>query len=305
MGGAAGKMKREKCEIWIYRDGRYEKEPICADRWMRLIYENPVGSATLPFLLKRKAVSRLYGMYCRTPMSARGIPRFIDQYNVDMTGFGGTYKNYAEFFTREKKDVTFPAEPHVLGSPCEGLVSAYTDIDPDKLIAAKGSFFTLSELFGDSALAREYQGGSMLRIRLTPANYHRIHFFDDGVISSSKFINGSLNSVSPLAVRRVARLYCRNKRAVISFSSVNFGETVMVEVGATCVGGIVHCFENGESVGRGRQTSYFKPGGSLLLIFFKNGMFSPGASLLEQTAGGYETKIMIGEELGVNTRGLS
>ena len=290
-------MKREK-DIWIYNNGKYERERICAEKWMRLIYENPVGSAGLLFLMKRKVVSRIYGAYCRTAFSARQIPKFIEQNQIDMTGCRGPYKSYAEFFSRARDNVLFPQEQNVLGSPCEGMVSVYDNIDPQKLIAAKGSYFSLAELFYNAALAKEYAGGVMVSIRLTPANYHRAHFFDDGVVTSSKIVDGHLYSVSPLALRRIARLYCLNKRALVSFASKNFGDVAMVEVGATFVGSIVHCFEKGKPVRRGDQAAYFLPGGSLLLMFFKKGAFAPNSSLVQQTKAGYETKTQIGAPLG-------
>jgi phosphatidylserine decarboxylase len=238
-------------------------------------------------------------MYCKTPLSAKKIPRFIEKYNIDMDGCDETYKSFAEFFSREKKGVHFPSEAKKLGSPCEGLISAYTDIDAAKLIAAKGSYFSLAELFGDPQLAQSYDGGTMLRIRLTPSHYHRMHFFDDGTIKNARNINGDLFSVNPLAVGRIPRLYCRNKRAVIQFASANFGDVVLVEVGATFVGSIVHCFNNGEKVKRGRMASYFKPGGSLILIFFQKNMYQPNENILNQTLQGYETKAAVGEVIGM------
>ncbi|MCL2853187.1 MAG: phosphatidylserine decarboxylase [Defluviitaleaceae bacterium] len=291
------KKMKTKNEIWIYSDGRYEREKVVAEKWMRLIYDNPVGGATLPFLVKRKALSRLYGIYCRTKHSARKIPKFIRENQVDMTGCNGPYKNFAQFFSRERCDVRFPEEPGVLGSPCEGLASAYTGIDPENLIAAKGSHFSLSELLVDNEMAESYRGGTMLRIRLTPANYHRMHFFDDGEVAATKFLNGDLYSVSPLALNRIVRLYCRNKRALIMYKSQNFGDVALVEVGATFVGSIVHCFEDGESARRAQLASYFLPGGSLLLAFFKKGAFTPGSDLLSQSAAGYETRVSVGAPL--------
>ena len=294
-------LKRNvKGDIWIYNKGKYERESVVAEKWMRLIYENPVGAATLPYLVKRKALSRLYGIYCRTKLSAVQIPKFIQQYDVDMTGFEGPYKNFADFFSREKKDVAFPDEPDLLGSPCEGLLSAVNSIQPEKLIAAKDSYFSLPELFDDEMLARDYHGGTMLRIRLTPANYHRMHFFDDGQVTDTRYLNGDLYSVSPLALKRVARLYCRNKRALILFSSKNFGEVAIVEVGATFVGSIVHCFDEGDVVRRGQQASYFLPGGSLVLIFFRKGAFVPSETVLAQTLSGFESKTSIGDALGAS-----
>jgi len=284
--------------LWVYNNGQLEQERIVAERWMRLIYENPVGRASMLWWVKRKAVSRIYGLYCRTRLSARKIPKFIKENDIDMTGCDSTYKNFAQFFSREKTDVTFPKSPQTLGSPCEGMVSVNTDIAPEKIIAAKGADFSLAELFGDEALAEEYRSGTMLRIRLTPTNYHRMHFFDDGVVTGEKFLKGDLYSVNPLAVDRVRRLYCRNKRALITFQSKNFGDVAMVEVGATFVGSIVHCFDVGEQVRRGQQASFFLPGGSLVLFFFKEGNFWPDEALVEQTNAGYETKALIGHPLG-------
>jgi phosphatidylserine decarboxylase len=265
---------------------------------MRLIYESPIGGASLLWLVKRKAVSRLYGLYCRTPMSAKGIPKFIKKYNIDMTGCEGPYKNFSQFFSREKVDVSFPENRKLLGSPCEGLVSVSPVTAPDSTVTAKGSIFSLAELFADSALAEEYAGGTMVSIRLTPANYHRMHFFDDGEIMSSSLINGDLYSISPLALKRVIHLYCRNKRALIGFKTDNFGDVILIEVGATFVGSIVHCFDEGQRVSRGDLASYFKPGGSLVLIFFKKDTFNPNPELLSRTSEGFETKISVGEGIG-------
>jgi len=292
------KQSKRKQQIWIYNDGNLEQERICPERWMRLIYENPLGGASLLWLVKRKALSRLYGLYCRTPLSARGIPKFIDKYNVDMTGCNGSYKNFAQFFAREKENVIFPEKNGRLGSPCEGLVSVVPEIKQEQVITAKGALFSLAELFADAELAREYEGGTMVSIRLTPAHYHRMHFFDDGVISGTHMIKGDLYSVSPLALNRVVRLYCRNKRALIKFSTQNFGDVVLVEVGATFVGSIVHCFKDNEEVRRGEVASYFKPGGSLVLMFTKKGMFTPNAELVKHSADGIETKVLIGADIG-------
>lgn len=287
-----------KRNIWVFSGGKYEREQIFAERWMRLIYENPAGRATLPLLASRKALSRVWGAYCRTAHSARGIPQFIERNNIDMTGCAGEYASFADFFSRERQDIVFPDGPGTFGSPCEGVALAYDNIDPGALIAAKGSTFSLPELLGSSALAGTYEGGSMLQIRLTPTNYHRMHFFDDGVVKATKLLDGNLFSVSPLAVARIARLYCRNKRAVILFASQNFGNVALVEVGATFVGSIVHCFEDGQRVRRGQQASYFLPGGSLVFAFFKRGAISLSPSLLGRSATGIETKTAIGAPLG-------
>lgn len=226
------------------------------------------------------------------------IPGFVDTYQVDMTGCDETYlsyKNFAEFFAREKKDISFPKEPGILGSPCEGVLSVYTDIDPENLIAAKGSYYSLGELFCDKSLAESYRGGMMLKIRLAPADYHRVHFFDEGKIESIKNIDGDLFSVNPIAVSKIPHLYCRNKRALMLFSSKNFGDVAIVKVGATFVGSIVHCVKTGDYVKRGQLAGYFLPGGSLVLVFLKNGDYLP--RMESKTRVDAESKTRVGEAL--------
>jgi phosphatidylserine decarboxylase len=62
----------------------------------------------------------------------------------------------------------------------------------------------------------------------------------------------------------------------------------------------VHCFEPGEAVSRGQQASYFLPGGSLVLMFFKKDMFNPCGEILTQTAKGFESKISAGAPIGTS-----
>jgi phosphatidylserine decarboxylase len=284
----------------IYDNGEIKREKIVAEKWMRLIYGEAGGPLPLARLTSRKVISRVYGMYCKTRHSANMIGRFVADNYVDMAGClpVGGYKNFAEFFSREKRGILFPKEPHLLGSPCEGLVSAYEDINPDKLVAAKGMEYTLAELFGDAELAEAYRGGSCLRIRLTPANYHRMHFFDCGEVTDVECIGGDLYSVNPLAVAKVARLYCQNKRVRVNAATRNFGEAVIMEVGATFVGSIVHRFLVGDNMRRGRQASYFLPGGSLVLVYFKKGAVKLDTGILERTAEDIETKTDIAAVVG-------
>jgi len=293
-------MNDDKNDILIYKNGQYVKENIPAGKWLRAIYGNSLGAAPLKSLVKRKVFSRIYGAYCRTKHSTRMIDSFIKEHDMDMSSYSGQYNNFAEFFARakDKAHVNFPQEADAFGSPCEGVVSAYVDIDPNSLIAAKGQYFSLGELFGDNELAKEYVGGTMIKIRLVPSDYHRAHFFDDGVVTQAKMIDGDLFSVSPIAVERVARLYCVNKRALVVFASQNFGDVAFVEVGATFVGSMVHSFEVGKPVERGQEAAYFLPGGSLIMFFFKKDAFVPSEEFLEQTSKGYETKIDLGDMLG-------
>ena len=281
----------------IFDNGVLKEEKIVAETWLRLIYDDAT-TASLATLASRKMISRLYGAFCQTSLSRKMIAPFIADNHVDMTGCAGSYENFAQFFAREKKGIRFPKEAHLLGSPCEGLVSAYENINPAHMISAKGAAYSLGSLFGSASLAAAYQRGVCMRFRLTPAHYHRMHFFDNGEVTDVKCINGDLHSVNPLALLRIPRLYCQNKRVRVQVKTKNFGDVVIMEVGATFVGSIVHRFLVGDNAKRGRQASYFLPGGSLVLVYFKEGAVIPCADVVARTAAGIETKVNVGEVVG-------
>lgn len=265
-----------------------------AEGWLRFIYESELGRMSLLKLMRRKIVSVAYGAYCKTKFSARHIGTQVKQYNIDLTGCQEKFSNYAEFFSRQRQNITFPESADVIGSPCQCAASAYSDISSRSSVMAKGNEYPLSELVGDAELAKKYHGGLMLKFRLAPSDYHRVHFFDSGTVLSAKFLDGHLYSVNPIAVDKIAKLYCANKRAVFLQHTDNFGDVLFVEVGATMVGSIKHCFNIGDSVSKGSSAAYFLPGGSLVLVFFENGRFKP-CELLQRTELGFETKLDVGQ----------
>jgi len=103
-------------------------------------------------------------------------------------------------------------------------------------VQIKGSTFSLPELLQDDALAKRYAGGSFVVVRLAPVDYHRFHFPVAGTPGECRLISGRYYSVSPVALARMARVYCRNKRTVTELRSVGFGKVLFLDVGATFVG---------------------------------------------------------------------
>jgi phosphatidylserine decarboxylase len=85
----------------------------------------------------------------------------------------------------------------------------------------------------------------MLISRLCPSDYHRFHFPVSGIPSEAKLVNGSLYSVSPIALRRNIRYLVMNKRVITLIEAPEFGTVAMIEVGATNVGSIVQTFTRG------------------------------------------------------------
>ncbi len=291
-------------KLYNRRTGEYETEKVAGAGAMKYLYGTGPGKAGLELLVKRKLYSCLSGIFCDSRFSKGQIPGFIASFGIDMSFCEKKeeeFKSFNEFFIRKLKPEArvFAEDPELLPCPGDGRLKAWRDIDTDRLVQVKGFTYSLKELIGDERLAAAYRGGLCLLLRLAPVDYHRFHFVDGGVCGESHPINGYYYSVNPIALERVAYVFCRNKREYGILHSENFGKILYIEVGATSVGSIVQTYTPGKKVARGEEKGYFKFGGSTLLLFLEKGRAAIHGDILEQTEMGYETKVLAGETIGV------
>ncbi len=97
-------------------------------------------------------------------------------------------------------------------------------------------------------------------IRLAPSITTVSIFPISGSASPITRIEGDYYSVNPLALHKMAEIFCLNKREFTILSNPLFGDVVMIEVGATMVGSIVQTYK-GNFVKKGDEKGYFKFGG--------------------------------------------
>jgi len=151
------------------------------------------------------------------------------------------FTNLHDCFVRELMDGARPidADPSVLVSPCDGIVGAFGAIDDVELLQAKGSPYTLAELLGDARMIDCYRGGSYVTLRLTANMYHRFHAPCDCSLDGALYISGDTWNVNPPALKRIARLYCKNERVVISARAAGGDEAfALVAVAAILVASV-------------------------------------------------------------------
>jgi phosphatidylserine decarboxylase len=152
------------------------------------------------------------------------------------------FRSMHDCFTRQLRDGARPIDmdDRHLTSPCDGIVGAHGRIDGDTLLQAKGSSYTLAELLAeDVALARTFHDGQYLTLRLTSGMYHRFHAPHDCRVEQVNYISGETYNVNPAALKRVAKLFCRNERAVLRCRLTASGQTIaLVPVAAVLVASI-------------------------------------------------------------------
>lgn len=289
-------------------DHKTKIEKIYGERWLRFVYENPVGRFATWLVFRRAFFSRYYGRRMNKPESALSIIKFIADYEINASEFAKSpfdFKSFNEFFRRALKP---EARPIATGSniavfPADGRHLAFPDLDRTDGFYVKGAKFTLEELMDDAEIFSRVAGGSMLISRLCPSDYHRFHFPVAGIPAEAKLIGGSLYSVNPIALRRNIQFLIRNKRYVTKVDSSLFGTTAMVEVGATNVGSIVEGFVPGRPVLKGEEKGYFSFGGSCVITVFGRSRIVFDPDIVKNSAAGLETYARMGDRVGQATRG--
>src|SRR5262249_51223246 len=133
-------------------------------------------------------------------------------------------------------------------SPADGRLLAFPVVDAATKFQIKSSVFDLKGLVADDEIARRYNGGAVVILRLYLADYHHFHFPDSGVPSPSRAISGSYFAVTPYSREWLVPFYAENFRVITRFESDTFGELAIIEVGAFTVGSVQQEFVAGVRV---------------------------------------------------------
>ena len=155
------------------------------------------------------------------------------------------FKSLHDCFTRALKPGarSVAQEPHVVASPCDGVVGAHGRVEGTKLYQIKGFPYDLGDLLNDRALVDKYRDGVYVTLRLTSNMYHRFHAPLACRVREVIYVSGDTWNVNPIALRRVERLYCKNERAVIDLDvGLPDQSLALVPVAAILVASIrLHC----------------------------------------------------------------
>ncbi|MDL2287344.1 phosphatidylserine decarboxylase [Eubacteriales bacterium OttesenSCG-928-G02] len=278
------------------RDGTIVAPQAEQEELLSELYGTKRGKAILKIAVN-PVVSKLAGKLMDTKASAGYIEEFIQENNIDMSEFEEReYTSYNDFFTRRlKKGVrTLDRDPNALVSPCDARLSFYK-IDDNSVFHIKGGEYTIESLLQSKRLADEFSGGICLIFRLCVDDYHRYCFFDDGIKSKSKFIEGKLHTVNPIALEH-ENIYKTNSRECTVLITENFGKAVQIEVGAMMVGKIKN--HNIKYFKRGIEKGYFEFGGSTIVLLLQKDIAKIHDDIIENTNNGYETIVKMGERIG-------
>jgi phosphatidylserine decarboxylase len=282
------------------KTGKQEQELVPGSKTMFFLYAKPLGKLNLFLLFKRKFLSKFSGWLANTEWSGKKIDKFIGEHNMDMSQFVEPkegFKTFNRFFYRHVKPEARPIDDNIV-SPADGKVLAFNKISDTQEFFVKGSAFNLTTFLKDKELAKKYENGSIMIVRLAPADYHRYHFPLAGIPSESKKIKGFYYSVSPLALQKNMRIFCENKREYTILKNNNYGDVLICDVGATLTGSIIQTYKPNQPINKGDEKGHFAFGGSTLILLFEPNTMTFSEDLIENTKKGFETTVLMGEIIG-------
>jgi phosphatidylserine decarboxylase len=316
--------------IFVYdrrTGGTYVEDQYGAGK-LHFLYETILGRILLEFFVS-KAYSRFDAKRNSRPRSAKKIAPFIEQYGIDPDDFeGAPYDSFGDFFTRKIKPEKRPvaSDPHALIAPADSKLLAY-EVSASLDVKIKNSVYTVSELLGEkqprypnvsekpkAALlnsedlpsysedlpqlrTEDYAGGTLLVFRLSVDDCHRYIFFDDGRVRGTKIIQGVLHTVTPIAAKR-HKVFTENYRVCTALDTDHFGGATQIEIGALLVGRI--CNHEVTAFRRGTEKGFFGLGGSTIALLLPRDVAVIDADILAYSKNDIETRVRLGEQIGLS-----
>ena len=221
-------------------------------------------------------------------LSRKKIKKFINNNNIDMSEYiSKENSSFNDFFIRKIKKEKRVIDNGFI-SICDSKLSVYK-IDSHLELDIKDRKYSIEELIGEK---KEYKYA--LVFRLCVDDYHHYVFPDDGVVVKSRYINGKLHTVQPIAQEKY-KIFHENSREITFLKCKNLGEVCYIEVGALLVGKIVN--EPVSNFKKGDEKGHFEFGGSTIIMLVNKDIELNG-KILENSSKGIETIVKLGQKIG-------
>jgi phosphatidylserine decarboxylase len=267
-------------------------------------YESRPRRAIKQWLESHPTYDWLLAAYQNTRWSARQIEPFIRQHQIDMAEFKPViYRSFAEFFDREFRPGVRPFVRSIdqMAAFAEARYFGWERLEAAQQFPVKGHSLSADRILGNADRARPFIGGPVILARLSPMDYHHVHYPVDGSTLEHDHLGHRLWTVNWHALVNQDDILFRNERMINILQTPDFGRLALVEVGALSVGRIAQIHPFDRPFRRGEEKSVFKFGGSAILVFGEPAIWRPSDDLLEHTKGGIETLVRLGEPIGRRT----
>jgi phosphatidylserine decarboxylase len=265
-------------------------------------YESRPRRSLTQWLESEPLYDWLLAAYQNSQRSTRQIEPFIRKHGIDISEFKPViYRSFAEFFDREFRPGVrkFTENPGELAAFAEARYFGWDKLETDQRFPIKGHSLSAEHILGFGERARPFIGGPVVLARLSPMDYHHVHYPDAGVTSDHDRLGRRLWTVNWHALLHQPDILFSNERQINILDTRNFGRLAFVEVGAMSVGRIVQMHPLDTPYLRGDEKSVFRFGGSAVVVFGEPDLWRPSDDILARTQDGVETLVRLGEPIAV------
>lgn len=269
---------------------------------LSFLYNTKFGRIILKFIVFNSVTSKFVGKFMDSFLSKIIIKPFIRKCKICIEDYETVnYKNFNDFFIRkiksEKRKIIIDKNAFI--SPCDSKLACYK-INKELTFNVKKSTYNVSSIMHNDKLSRKFDGGMVMVFRLSPDDYHRYCFIDDGKIINNYKIKGYFHTVNPVVYDKY-KVFKENARECTYLSTKNFGNVMQIEVGALLVGKIKNIKTSG-SFYKGEEKGYFMYGGSTIILIIEKDKVVIDEEIIKNSLNGYETYVKYGEKIGIKTK---
>jgi len=196
---------------------------------------------------------------------------------------------FARNFKPGYRPIAAVSDPSVIVSPADSTFDGQWEIRKDSHVSVKSLHWKIEELMEGSPYRHRFTNGLFMHAFLSPTDYHRQHAPVDGVVLESRVIQGQTYLqviVDPPQVtdkqgrpRLVpghnldapddAGYQFAQTRGLIVLDSP-IGLVAILPIGMCQVSSVIMTAEEGVTLRKGEELSYFQFGGSDIIMLFEN-----------------------------------
>jgi len=204
----------------------------------------------------------------------------------------GGWKTFNQFFARSVKPGYRPiaavSDPSVIVSAADSTFDGQWEIRKDSHVNVKGLYWRIEELLEGSPYKHRFANGLFMHAFLGPSDYHRQHAPVDGRVLEARVIPGQaylqvvVDPPDPKEVGGRCRLkphrhfdapddagyqFAQARGLIVLDSPI--GLVAVVPIGMCQISSVVLTAEEGMTLRKGEELSYFQFGGSDIILLFE------------------------------------
>ncbi|HET6763662.1 MAG TPA: phosphatidylserine decarboxylase [Longimicrobiaceae bacterium] len=237
--------------------------------------------------------ARAMGAFLDTPesLTPESLKTFMESPPYNMGDYiipHGGFKTFNQLFARNfkpgKRPVAGVGDPRVIVSPADCTFAGQWEIRTDSGVTVKTLHWQISELLEGSPFKERFVNGTFMHAFLNTTDYHRQHAPVDGTVVEARVIPGQvyLNVIAQAvgdgthrlrAVRQFdapdnAGYQFAQARGLIVLDSP-IGLVAVLPIGMAQVSSVIVTAEEGVTLRKGEEISYFQFGGSDVIMLFE------------------------------------